>query len=274
MSAKYKINLSTINSTTATTINIPIIMEYQIIDNSELVETVFVDTQIQESVNPILDYEKVRFKPVNLSNINIDNVNYNLFFLQSGTIKVPTYYSDIAITDTDISSENNYFTNSYLYLEFFDSDNPLTQNLVNQVEIYSMLLPNSYYPKGTPKMAGKPKSASAIPVSFTVSNPLTVPKAFYEGYHIYDYKDEYVIGTSNYLYVKASYFNAKTGTFTNLMTDNNKYSINDLINKLYIRYQLYRDTTGFYYKIDNTYSNNIIYNSNTVSVNLYEIQSL
>ena len=61
----YKINISTISTgTTATTINIPINMEYQMIDQSELVERVFVDVETEKAINPIIDYERVRYLPL------------------------------------------------------------------------------------------------------------------------------------------------------------------------------------------------------------------
>jgi hypothetical protein len=80
--------------------------------------------------------------------------------------------------------------------------------------------------------------------------------------------------------MKGTYFNAKSGKVTNLMTENIKTSIDLLVNKLYTRYKLYRDTTGFYYNIDDTYSTNVTYNQTTgnpatsdMTINLYQIQA-
>jgi hypothetical protein len=286
----YKIN-STIFSggTTASTINIPIKMEYLPVDNNELIETTFVQTGVNNSINPILDYEKVKFKPFSNDVTNtglINQITYKISFLSGGTILPITHYSDIGFTDDDIKYERNYFLESYLYLAFYDSDNPLTQNLVNQIEIYCGLnnpnFKNKQYSitsdfldsssaQAIGYSVGHPKLASAIPIRMIVSNPLTVTNAFYEGYHIYYYKDV----PSASLWMKASFFNAKTGKSTNLMTDNQPYPIDNLVNKLWTKYNLYKNQNGYYYEIDPTYSNNVdLSGFPNITVNLFEIQAL
>jgi hypothetical protein len=288
MFVKYKVNLSTYNSPTATTINIPINLEYQIVDNAELIETKFVDYEINKSVNPILDYEKVRFIPLNNANSQLKTITYNLSLLgPSNTLIQPTYYSNIGFVNDDIKFERNVFKKSYLRLQFYDTDNALTQNLFTEIDIYSMLLNEDYYPffsAGTntqpPIIAGTPRPASQIPVRFRVSDPLTMfgANTFYEGYYIYNYKDEFTIGAPKNLYMKGTYFNGKTGTVTNLTTSPIGLKIDKFVNSLYTKYTLFRDTTGFYYNLENTYSNNIAYstgqNNTNVTVNLYQVQAL
>ena len=283
MSAKFKINPFTLLSgTTATTINIPINISYQLADNAELIEKDFVDVEVAKSINPILDYEKVRYIPVDKNGVDLLSVVYNLFFLTNGSILNPTMYSDIGMTDDDLKYETNGFKESYVLLNFFDSDNAMTQNLIAQTEIYSMLTKDDHYQTGSKNngvyiIAGQPMPANQVPVHFVLSNPLLVPKAFYEGYHIYDYKDDVAIGVPKYLYMQATYFNIKTGKITNLMTEPTSYSIDKLVNKLYTKYKLYRDATSFYYAVDDTYSKNVVYtqnqNNNSVSINLYQIQA-
>ena len=284
MFVKYQINSSIFASgTTASTINIPITMDYQIVDNGELIERVFVNTEVQKSVNPILDYEKVRFKPYYNEQYYIGTVNqitYKIGFLKNGVIPETTYYSDIGFDNDDMKFERNYFLNSSLYLGFYDSDNALTQNLVSEIEIQCNLnkgnngdfLDSNSAQNGN--SVGLPKQASAIPVRLIVSNPLTNKDGFYEGYNIYDYKDEYNVTPSKYLYMKASFFNAKDGKTTNLMTSNTAYSIDKLINKLYTRYILFHNEHGYYYEIDTTYSDNIdLTGFPNITVNLYQIQT-
>lgn len=280
MYANYKINLSTISATTATTINIPISIEYQIVDTAELIESTFIELETERAINPILDYDKARFIPRHQA-IDIDKIVYMIDFLSTGnTMQIPTYYSDIGFDDQDIRLRRNYFKESHIYLGFFDTDNPMTQTLVSEIDIYNALTVDDLYPSGTtrPNIAGQPKPATQIPVRFVLSNPLKFKTGGYEGYHIYTYKNNYVIGMPKYLYMKAFYFNAKTGKSINLMTEPIQYKINDLINKLYTRYKLYRDTTGFYYEIDDAYSTNVVYAQNgnnwDVIINLYQIQTL
>lgn len=286
MLAKYKINIATIDSgSTATTINIPVKMEFQVVDTAEIVERMFVEVETQKAINPVLDYDKVRFIPVDENSKILTDINYYLYFIVNSGITIPTYYSQIGYEDADIKFERNNFKRSFLTLSFYDTDNPFTQNLVTDLQIFSMVTRDDLVPIGTPTVAGQPKPipglvkpASQIPVRFVLSNPLTTPRGFYEGYHIYSYKDEYVLNQPKSLYMRASYFNAKDGKITNLMTEPTAYEIDDLVHKLYTKYNLYRDTTGFYYGVDEAYSTNVssILNpdGSSVAVKLYQIQTL
>lgn len=283
MYAKYKILTSSLNETSATTVNIPINIEYQIVDNGELIEKLFVKGEEQKSVNPTLDYDKVRFTPVYNTDNLVDTITYSLSFMDDNGLMIqPTNYSDIGFDDADIRYRKNFFTDSYLILSFFDSDNPMTQNLVSEVEIYNHLSSSDFYTTTTStQIAGQPKSANDIPVRLIILNPLTNIGGYFEGYHLYAYKDEFEINqTPINLYMKATYVNAKTGKFINLMTENNGYGIDELIYKQYTKYNLFRTTTGFYYNVDATYSNNVLYsnsvntNLRNLTINLYQIQVL
>lgn len=267
----FQINIDTIfTGVTASTINIPINMEFQIVDNAELINRVFVDIEVEKAINPILDYEKVRFLPKKINDVIIPDVIYNLSFLSGGIIDTNTKYSTIGFLDTDITNEKNNFKYSYVYLRFFDSDNPLVHNLISDVTIYSMLRdPEDYLPNG------RPKPATQIPVRFTLNNPILKPRGFSEGYHLYNYKDEYISGDlPKSLYMRASYNNAKTGKPVNLMTVGTPLPIDQLVNKLYTKYDLYRDNTGYYYQVDDSYSTNVTYNPTNITIDLFEIQAL
>lgn len=281
MYAKYQILTSSLSGTSASTINIPVNIQYQIVDNGELIERMFVRNEEKKAINPILDYDKARFIPVYDTTTSVDTVTYNLNFLDTNANMVqPTYYSNIGFDDGDIKFKKNYFTNSYLILSFYDSDNPMTQNLVTQVEVFNHLSPSDFYTTTTPtQIAGQPKPANNIPVSLVLSNPLTNRNGYFEGYHVYAYKDEFGINQPPVsLYMKAVYINAKTGKSTNLMTENARHPIDSLIYKQYTKYNLFRTTTGFYYAVDTTYSNNVVYsnspnpNLKNLTINLYQIQ--
>jgi len=145
-------------------------------------------------------------------------------------------------------------------------------------------------PQGVP---GQPKPAKQIPINYVLESPVLNVKGFAEGYHLYDYKDELIQGQQKYLYMRASFKNAKTGRSTNLMVKNTALPIDELVHELYTRYILVRDNTGYYYKIDHIYRtsldptfisntpiliNNVIYTTNptknTVTVKLYQINAL
>lgn len=265
---QYKINVSTLaTGTTATTINIPITMEYQIVDQSELIERVFVETETEKAINPIMDYEKTRFLPTDLSNNHIDKITYVL------NLNGALTYHDIGFTDNDIKFETEAFKQTFLTLSFYDSDNPMTQNLISYITLFSKLSPMDLYQSTAGSFsAGNPKPANQIYLTFSVENPTLNPRGSGEGYHIYDYKDELEVnGLPRYLYMKGIFNNAKTGKSTNLMVSSTALPIDQLITKLHTRYVLVRKSNGFYYQIDNTYSNNVSYNNNTAEVKLYQI---
>lgn len=289
---RYKINLSMLLSgTTATTIDIPINLEYQIVDQAELVERVFVDTEVQEAINPILDYEKARFTPTDLNGNNLFEVIYNLNFFLSGTTTLgATNYASIGYSDSDIEFEKNNFTESFLTLSFYDTDTPLDQHLISFITIFSELGSDDLLPDNATQISqygyvigipGQPKPAHLIPLQFVVSSGILNPNGFSEGYNLYDYKSDLEIGQSKYLYMRATFNNAKTGKSTNLMVAGTAYPIDELIHQLYTRYILYRTSTGYYYKLDTTYHgdgtsgpNNVNYSTNQVEINLYQINAL
>jgi hypothetical protein len=283
---KYKINLTTIDTgTTATTITVPFFMEFQTVDNAELIERVFVDTEVENAINPIIDYEKVRFLPLDLLGNHVNKIIYDIYLLDS-TGNYKGFYGDVGFVDDDIKFRKESFKKTFLNLSFYDSDNPLSQRLVTFMTLYSELnssdllqppvLPNT--------IPGTPKPAVQIPINFVVENPLINPRGFAEGYHLYDYKSSLNIGVPKYLYMRAAFRNAKTGKSVNLMVKNTAQPIDKLVHELYTRFKLTRTTTGFYYEIDDSYNgnaipvspsgpNNVTYISNTCKVTLYEIKA-
>lgn len=268
---KYQINLSTLSSaTTATTINIPINMEYQLVDQSEIIQRVFVDTETEKAINPIVDYEKTRFIPIDLNKNIVDKISYTV------NLSGHTTYGAIGFNDDDIRYETEKFKQTYLNLSFYDSDNPLIQNLLSFITLYPSLLPSDLYQSSSSTPAnlsvGHPKPANQINLIFTVENPITNARGKTQGYYMYDFKDELTLtGPPKYLYMRATFKNAKNGKSVNLMVNSTALPIDQLVNKLYTRYILVKDTNGYFYTIDNTYSNNVTYATNNVTVALYQI---
>jgi len=279
---KFKINLSTLASgSTATTISFPINMEYQIVDNAELIEEVFVKTEIENSINPILDYDRIRFLPLDLGNNQINKIIYDVKLFDTANNYVD-YYGFIGFDNNDIKFRKNSFKETFLNLSFYDNDNPLTQKLVTFLTLYANLNKTDYLPISTTNgIPGQPVDVSQIPINFVVENPLLNPRGFAEGFHLYDYKDSLDIGESKYVYMRASFKNAKTGKSVNLMVKNIAQPIDKLVHELYTRYKMTRTSSGYYYEIDNVYhgntgtsgSNNVTYNGNTCKVTLYEIKA-
>lgn len=269
----FKINLSTFDNSSATTINVPIGMEYQLVDQGELINRVFVDVETKKDINPIIDYEKVRFIPIDKDNNEIKKITYNLDLLGLTT------YGDIGFTNDDIKFKREVFKQTFLNLEFYDTSNPLTQSLVSIITLFSELRTDNLVGSSSNGSIGQPNPVGQIPLTFVLDNKINP-----EGFYIYNFKDEINIGESKYLYMRASFNNAKTGTTTNLMVKNTPLPIDTLINELYTRYELIRTSDGYFYILDETYQGNIINNGspnnitygtqNSVNVNLYQIQAI
>ena len=123
---------------------------------------------------------------------------------------------------------------------------------------------------------GLPLSANKFPIRFILTNPITTPKGFSEGFYLYHFKSELIKNSvlPKYLYMRAEFNNASTGKTTRFITTTDILPINLLMDKLHIRYLLTRTNTGYYYRLDNTYNDAININESGlgVTLNLYEIQ--
>jgi hypothetical protein len=278
---KIKISVSSLIDATATTINIPLTMEYQNIDQSELVNRVFVDVETEKAINPIIDYEKTRFIPLNNNGKILNKVIYNL------DLNGATTYGDASVgfTDVDIKFKKEVFKQTFLNLEFYDTSNPLTQNLVSVVTLFSKLNDSDLNSSSASGLLGQPKPANEIKLTFKLENELYYPRGYTEGFYLYNYKDEVKLNDSKYLYMKATFKNAKIGISTNLMVKNSAQPIDSLVNELYTRYKLVRNTNGFYYVVDEQYqgnainsgtTNNVTYNyvDDSVLINLFQTKAL
>jgi hypothetical protein len=276
----YKININTLKSgTTATTINIPINMEYQLVDQAELIDRVFVEIETEKAINEIIDYEKIRFVPINSLDNQINSITYTV------DLSDLTTYGSIGFDDNDIKFQKESFKQTFLNLNFYDSNNPMNQNLILNITLFSQLTAFDLVPlTGSTGIAGQPLPANFIKIKYVLENPLLNPLGFSEGYFLYDYKDELNVGDSKYLYMRASFKNAKDGKSTNLMVKNTALPIDELIHQLYTRYVLTRTIDGYYFRIDDSYqggniltnTHNVSYsnNNNDVTINLYKINAL
>lgn len=281
MSAKYEIRLSDLSGVTHTYINVPVTLTPQMTDQAELVKRKFVDVEVEKAINPILDYEKVRFSPIYFPDPNntsvyefVNNITYNVKFINSAGFPTGmSYYSDISITDDDIRYGKKRFENSFLNLSFFDTDRATDQRLISFINVFPRITMNDVQVAGDPK-PGLPKPANQIPITFTLSDPIKDPSGFAEGFFIYNYKDEVSASLPKELYMRARFNNAADGKTTNMMTEGTAYYIDDLVNKLYTKYVLYRNNTGFFYAIDETYSNNITRVGDNITIDIYQIQAL
>ena len=283
---KYTLNLQNFNTgTTEQYISgITLSTQFQIVDNDELINRLFVKTEAQNAVNKILDYDRVRYMPITPSNDLVSTITYDLTLFDSGSTYV-TNYGGIGFQYDDVKFRKNSFSKTFLRLTIFDSADAMTQNLVGFITLFSKLRTIDLEPSSAGIIAGVPKPINDIPINYTLENPIVNRRGFAEGFHLYYYRDVLNIGDSKYLYMKASFNNAKTGKATNLMVKNTPQPIENLVNELYIRIIISRTTTGYYYTFDDTYQgnqsllppntpNNITFVGTNVNVRLYEVDAL
>jgi len=303
---KYKIRLVDFESDD--NVKIPLSLDFNSVDQAEVVNRDFIAVETEKSINPIVDYEKVRFTPKLSDGTIIKDLTFNLNFLSKSTslsrktflgtrflflrdfrsltrrissrgYLSPTYYSDLGFIDDDIKFQKNKFKNSFLRLSFYDSDIPTSQNLVSMVTIFSRITVNDIVDlvdnSGNPQTGGGlPKNADKIVVKYILNNPITKPEGFAEGFYVYHFKSDVAIGQPHALYMRAEFNNAATGEITKFITTSELLNINSVIKKLHTKYLLTRDSTGFYYTLDPTYNSavNIQESGSGVRLNLYEIQ--
>jgi hypothetical protein len=275
---RYQLNVNNISSgETGNYFNIPFSMDFQIVDQTEIIDRVFVDVEREKAINPIIDYEKVRFSPIDVNQNSINKITYNVTLIDGSS------FADAGFSYDDIRLQRESFKQTFLNLNFYDSDNPLSQNLVTNITLYPQLKTSDLEQFSSPATSvGQVLQPNQLPLSFVLDVSPDGFNTFVEGYFIYDYKDEIPLNDFKYLYARGFFNNAKTGKSTNLMVKSTAQPIDELVHELYTRYKLIRTENGFYYQIDDTYqgntgntgTNNVTYSNNTVTVDLYQILAL
>lgn len=270
---KLKLKLSNTNL-----IKIPFSLDFNQIGQSDVINEGFVTNEVDNSINPIIDYEKVRFEPKKMDGSIVNDITIRLNFLNNSEYKIPTYYSDIGFVNDDIIYRKNKFTNSFLKLSFYDSDIPTSQNLISIITIFSKLNLGDLRPlilNGENVVGGGlPFNADEIAVNYILNNPITKPTGFAEGFNLYHFRSDLEGTNHSEIFMRAEFNNAATGKKTKFITTDELLDINSLIKKLHTRYLLTRDNTGYYYTIDGTYNNSVNVNEHgdAVYLDLYEIR--
>jgi len=193
---KIKILLGSLGS--GTTINIPLKTNFFPVDNAELIEDKFVKDEVEKSINPIVDYKKIIFKPARINSGGeweiIDKFKINLNFYTPETIAnnspqhrgagaQPGVYKDLNFLFDDVFCRTNRFVNSFIRFSLFDNPNSGQNELLSFAEIYTQVgieQENEF---------GFIKPIDECPISFVLGDPVTQPEEVHEGFHIYWFKD-------------------------------------------------------------------------------------
>ena len=189
---KRKILIGNIGS--GTTIDISLGSNFFPVDNSELIQDKFVKDEIEKSINPIVDYKKIIFKPADNNWDVIDRFKINLNFYTPESIDLgspshrgvgaqPGVYADLGFVFDDIFCRTNRFINSFMRISFFDNPYSGRNQLLTFADIYTQVgsdQENDF---------GFPKSINESPISFRLGDPVLQPDEIHEGFHIYWFQD-------------------------------------------------------------------------------------
>lgn len=244
---KYKLNINNLNGENSF-IKIPIGQDFSPMDNSEIAENQFLNDAIDEAINPIIDYEKVKFFPFN----GITEIIIKLH--NSGS--TPLYYGDTMPTSTfnlgysndDVKFFRNRFKNSFIKLNFYDSPNPSDKRLVFQQIIYNQLNEDQR------DFNGNLLPIATMPITYRIIDPITIRKGLSENYYIYWLKNPSTPYPKRF-YMTATYNNASDGIITPLMA----YDATDVINPFAptMPINLYNSFNSVKYLLSSINNNNV-----------------
>lgn len=255
---RYTFKLNTTSS--ATTFNIPINLDSYPVDQTDLIEKQFVDTEMVKAVNPIVDYETVRFSPINHESIELNGIIYKLNLLNG------PYYSNAEFTVDDFIYRRNALKKSFLRLDFYDSPKLTNQNFLFSSTLFCRIVNDMF-------LNNIIKGVELIPLEFKLENPITTPGGISEGYYIYDYKTDVSINTPKEVYMRASFNNAKNGKTYNFMVSETPQKIEDLVNNIFTKYTLKIINGKYFYQLEND-KHITTSNDGVAIINLYEIKVL
>lgn len=218
------------NLTTGTTLDITLESNFFPVDNSELIEDKFVKDEVEKSINPIIDYKKIIFKPSDNSWNFLRKLKINLNFYTQASLNltppVPTHrgnyaqpgvYEDLGFIFDDVFCRTNRFVNSFIRFSFYDSPYSNSNNLLSSTDIYTQVgteQENKY---------GFTLPISVCPISFVIGDPVLEPLEVNEGFQMYWYKDLVDNSTNGeyVMYMTCDFYNAGNGKIYTLGSTKN-----------------------------------------------------
>ena len=244
MLIQEKINIK--NLTGDFKIKIPLCQQNAPADKEFYVNEKFVKIECQNSINPIIDNEKFRYVP------SVPRIKYTY----KKNIATNFVYQDLGFTNDDITFRRNSFINSFLRLQFFDSNIVSNRRLVFEIILFTQL--------GKDQLDSdmNPLPVNQMPVSFSSYDPAQFTSIIYnsEGYfqHVRN-------GTEN-LYMYAFYSNAKDGSITPIISKDEPILFNRLNDFNWVKYNYQNNI----YNIDST-DREIQTNVNLTEICLFDI---
>jgi hypothetical protein len=190
-------------------------------DESDI--SLIAQTKEEERINPYLDSEKIRFKFEQPT----PNLLLSFSFRSGNTLSFNTTYKHAGFTQTELNQNQTSFINSFYAMEVYDSVNSKIQNLLSTTYI-KPITSNRY--------------TGSTNIRFLTTDEQTkilIPKTFIAQQ----------TGTSVNVYIKFSFYNAKTGKiipfFDNLFIPKSGETIFYKLTQLNITGRTYAMNIGF-----------------------------
>ena len=195
-------------------------LDFMPVDNGELIETKFIDDEVDKAINPIVDYKKVRFFPaneewdiipkfkINLNFYTISSINNNsAAYANSPSFDGAASYADLGFSFDDLFCRAERVMNSFLRLNFYDGPESNTNNLVFFNDIYTQI------GKDQKNEFGFLLPTTQCPISFMLGDSVLEPEEVHEGYYSYWFQDlvDNAPNQEYELYMSAVFNNATNG---------------------------------------------------------------
>jgi hypothetical protein len=260
----YKIRYNP-NLSGDTYINIPIDLDFTPINQTDLRQSKLVDTEVNQIINPIIDYERFRYKCGYLESgeiKKIDKLTYQLNFINGGR------WSDIGFNKKDLQYSKNGLFLSYLEIKLYDSKDKNIRKIKDIIKIY----PNKY----------DLINSGNFPfnnLTFTISANIIDKWSDNDGYFLYH--NIKIPLNGEILYGDFKFFNAKTGKIIRFTTTNgyttptSSIKLNKLNDNLYCEYLFKRYGNEYYYTINDcivTPENLSTISNKQINVKLFELK--
>lgn len=250
---KIKININKLGEAQSH-IKIPLGNTFIPTDTSEAAENQFVEDEIENAINPIQDFEKMRFKPFSgITEILIE-------LMETGSTEMT--YDGFGYSNEDLKFQRNRFKNSFLKLNFYDSPFPTNRRLAFQLIIFNQI--NQDQRDSNNDLL----DVSNMPITYRLVDPITVRSGVSEGFYIYWLKDPYEAYPNNF-YMTATYNNANDGIVTQLVAYDSPVAINQFNEVNYTKYTLVSVGNLQEYNVDNT-DRTISFLGNQMKIRLYK----
>ena len=251
---EIKININELGGQN-TKIVIPIDNFAQPLDNTSTMYDKLVNEEVENAINPTIDYEKVRFVPFS----GYTEVYVRL--MKSGSTEL--VYSDLGFTNEDVKFRRNRWVKSSVKLNFYDSNNLSNRRLAFQSLLFSQINEDQR------DVNGDLLDVSMMPVTFRLTDPITRPEGVSEGFNLYWLKEPRTPYPLDF-YMYASYNNAFDGVESQLITFDGQIPINLYSGLNWVRYKLNSVQNNNEFSIDNS-NRTVNFLSDKIEILLYPL---